>query len=414
MGRGSRHAEGDGRGCVSDVPDAGSEGDATRVVEAGRREEWTQGIVNVPVWRASTILYDSVGDLRAAGGRDSHHRLFYGRRGTPTQWSLADALTELEPGAEATLLYPSGVAAIASALLAVLSPGDELLLTDSAYDPTRGFADHFLKRFGVTTRYYDPMIGAGIADLIGERTRAIFLESPGSLTFEVQDVPAILQVAKDRGLVTLLDNTWATPLLFPAVARGVDYAILACTKYVVGHSDVMLGSVTAAKGKYAALRDASYALGQTASPDDAWLGSRGLRTMGVRLKAQGKAALEIARWLETRPEVARVLHPALPACPGHEFFVRDFKGSSGLFSFVLNGGGERARASLIDGLTHFGIGFSWGGYESLALPVDPQRHRSATEWQAEGPVVRLQIGLEEPGDLIADLEAGLMRFREAA
>ncbi|WP_228275119.1 cystathionine beta-lyase [Stakelama tenebrarum] len=386
---------------------------ATRIVTAGRRPEWTQGIVNPPVWRASTILYDSVGDLRAAGGRDSHHRLFYGRRGTPTQWSLADALTELEPGAEATLLYPSGVAAVSSALLSVLSPGDELLLADSVYDPTRGFADQFLKRFGVTTTYYDPMIGEGIASLVTDRTRAVFLESPGSLTFEVQDIPAILGVARDKGLVTLMDNTWATPLLFPAIAAGVDYSILACTKYVVGHSDVMLGSVTAAKGKYAELRKGAYHLGQTASPDDAWLGARGLRTMDVRLRAQGHAAMHIAQWLDRRPEVARVLHPGLPSCPGHEFFVRDFKGSSGLFSIVLNGGGERERAALIDGLRLFGIGFSWGGYESLALPVDPQKIRTVVPWEAEGPVVRLQIGLEDPDDLIADLDAGLMRFREA-
>jgi len=386
------------------------EKDPTRIVSAGRRPEWTQGIVNPPVWRASTILYESVAELRARGAADTHHKLFYGRRGTPTQWSLADALTELEPSAEATLLYPSGVAAVASALLAVLSPGDELLLVDSAYDPTRSLAAGMLKRFGVTTTFYDPMIGAGIADLCTERTRAIFMESPGSLSFEVQDVPAIVAVAKARGITTLIDNTWATPLLLPVIGMGVDYSILACTKYVVGHSDVMLGSVTAAQGQYGRLRDATYQLGQHASPDDAWLGARGLRTMAVRLRQHGEAALRIAEWLRTRPEVARVLHPALPDCPGHAIFARDFKGASGLFSFVLNGGGEAARAALIDGLRHFGIGFSWGGYESLALPVDPHRHRSATKWQAEGPVVRLQIGLEDPDDLITDLEAGLARF----
>ena len=391
-----------------------SKKDATRIVEAGRRPEWTQGIVNPPVWRASTILYDSVADLRAAGGRDTHHRLFYGRRGTPTQWSLADALTELDPGAEATLLYPSGVAAIVSALLAVLSAGDELLLVDSNYDPTRNFAEGILKRMGVTTRYYDPLIGAGIADLIGPNSKAIFLESPGSLTFEVQDIPAITAVARARGIVTLLDNTWATPLLLPAMALGVDLSILACTKYVSGHSDVMLGSVTAAPGHFQKLRSASYQLGQTASPDDAWLGARGLRTMAIRLKQHGDSALRIAQWLKGRPEVARVLHPALPDCPGHEYFLRDFKGPAGLFSFVLNGGSDAARAALIDGLEHFGIGYSWGGYESLALPVDPQRHRSATQWTAEGPLVRLQIGLEDADDLIADLDRGLARFREAA
>lgn len=388
-------------------------GSGTRVVTAGRRAHWTQGIVNTPLWRASTILYDTVADLRAAGQQNDPHRLFYGRRGTPTQWSLADALTALEPGAEATFLYPSGVAAISCALLAVLSPGDELLMADSVYDPTRGFAERFLKRMGITTRYYDPLIGAGIADQITQRTRAIYMESPGSLTFEVQDVPAIVAVAKQHGIATLLDNTWATPLGFPAIAAGVDYSILACTKYVVGHSDVMLGSVTAAKGRFAALRDVSFLFGQTASPDDAWLGSRGLRTMDVRMKAQSASALAVAQWLSEQPGVARVLHPALPSCPGHDVFARDFRAAAGLFSFILDGGDETARAAFIDGLDFFGIGYSWGGFESLALPVDPQHFRTVTPWTAEGPVVRLQIGLEDTDDLIADLAAGLERFRKA-
>lgn len=386
---------------------------ATRVVTAGRRPEWTAGIVNPPVWRASTILYDTVADLREAAGADTHHRLFYGRRGTPTQWSLADALTELEPGAEGTFLYPSGVAAIAATLLTLLSPGDELLLVDAAYDPTRNIANTLLKRMGITTRFYDPLVGGGIDALIGERTRAIFMESPGSLTFEVQDVPAIVAAAKARGVATVLDNTWATPLLFPAIARGVDYAVLAATKYVVGHSDVMLGAVTAAAGRFAALRSTSFQLGQVASPDDSWLASRGLRTMAIRLKQHEASALRIARWLDARPEVARVLHPALPSCPGHALWVRDFAGSSGLFSFVLRGGGEAARAALIDTLRHFGIGYSWGGYESLALPVDPARYRTATRPDFAGPLVRLQIGLEDPDDLIADLERGLDAFRAA-
>lgn len=387
--------------------------DATRVVSAGRRPEWTQGIVNPPVWRASTHLYGSVADLRANGARDTHHRLFYGRRGSPTQWSLADALTELEPGAEGTFLYPSGVAAIAAALLSVLSPGDELLVPDAAYDPTRSMATGLLKRFGIATRFYDPLVGAGIEDLIGAHTRAIFMESPGSLTFEVQDVPAIVAAAKARGITTLLDNTWATPLRFRAIEKGVDLVILAGTKYVVGHSDVMLGSVTAAPSHWRQLRDTSFQLGQVASPDDAWLGSRGLRTMAVRLAQHEASALKIARWLEERAEVDRVLHPALPTCPGHEHFVRDFTGSTGLFSFVLNGGDEAARAALIDGLDHFGIGYSWGGFESLAIPADPERHRTATTPAFAGPLVRLQIGLEDPDDLIADLAAGLDRFRAA-
>ena len=382
---------------------------STRVVTAGRRDEWTQGIVNPPVWRASTILYDSVEHLRETGRRDTHHRLYYGRRGTPTQWALADALTELEPGAEGTFLYCSGVAAVTAALLSVLDPGDELLLVDSAYDPTTGFAAGFLKRMGIVTRHYDPLIGGGIVELFSDRTKAILLESPGSLTFEVQDIPAIVAAAKARGVVTILDNTWATPLLFPAIEKGIDLTVLACTKYVVGHSDVMLGSVTAAPGHFAKLRNLSFQLGQVASPDDCWLGSRGLRTMAVRLKQHEASALNIARWLDDRPEVATVLHPALPDCPGHGHFVRDFKGSSGLFSFALEGGSEVSRAAFIDALRLFGIGFSWGGFESLAVPADPKRALGVPDHG--GALVRLHIGLEDPADLIADLDQAFAAFR---
>lgn len=409
MGRRSVHAQGNRRGGVSTDTGGKGQGPATRLVTAGRRKEWTQGIVNPPVWRASTVLYDSIADLKERQ-HDTHHRLYYGRRGTPTQWSLADALTELEPGAEGTLLYPSGVAAVSTALLSVLGPGDELLMVDSAYEPTRALCDGLLKRFGITTRFYDPLVGAGIADLIGEKTRAVFMESPGSLTFEVQDVPAICAAAKARGLITLLDNTWATPLYFRAIDKGVDLSIVACTKYVVGHSDVMLGSVTAAPSAWNRLRQTSYQLGQHVSPDDAWLGARGLRTMGVRLAQHQQNGLKIARWLEQQPQVARVLHPALPGCPGHEHWQRDFTGASGLFGFVLDGGDEAARTALIDGLALFGIGFSWGGFESLVIPADPGRMRSAAPWRAEGPLVRLHVGLEDADDLIADLAAGLERF----
>jgi cystathionine beta-lyase len=384
----------------------------TQLVEGGRRKAWTQGIVNPAVWRASTILFDSVADMRAASARPNDG-LYYGRRGTPTQWALADALTALEPGAEGTMLYPSGVAAVAGALLSVLKPGDELLMVDSAYEPTRSFCRTVLAPMGITTRFYDPMAGAGIADLIGERTAAILMESPGSLTFEVQDVPAICAAAKARGVATLLDNTWATPLLFPAIAKGVDLTILACTKYIVGHSDAMLGSVTAAPGRFARLRDLVHAYGVHVAPDDAFLGSRGLRTLGVRLRAHEASGLKVARWLAEQPAVARVVHPALPGCPGHDIWRRDFNGASGLFGFVLDGGDDAARTALIDGLRHFGIGYSWGGYESLAIPVDPAALRTTTRWQAAGPMVRLHIGLEDPDDLIADLDAGLKRFAAA-
>ncbi len=386
---------------------------ATRLAQAGRRSEWTSlpdrrgGIVNPAVWRASTILYDDVAHLRAAEARPDPHELYYGRRGTPTGWSLAEAITQMEPEAAGTMLYPSGVAAVVTALLAVLKPGDELLMVDSAYGPTRAFCDGFLKEFGVSTVYYDPLVGADIAAFCTERTRVIFLESPGSLTFEVQDVPAIVGVAKARGIVTLIDNTWATPLLLPAMALGVDISILACTKYIVGHSDVMLGSVSANAAHWPAVRKRTFALGQMASPDDAWLAARGLRTLDIRLRRQGESALEIAHWLETRPEVRRVLHPALPSCPGHAHWARDFHGASGLFAIELADSSDKARVAFVDALRLFGIGYSWGGFESLALPVDPARMRTAAPWQDRGPLVRFSIGLEDAGDLMADIAQAL-------
>jgi cystathionine beta-lyase len=383
----------------------------TDIVRAGRRKEWRGPLVNPPVHRGSTILFDSVAEMRAAA--PAFGRPYYGLHGTPTQWALSEALTELEPGAGGTMLYSSGLAAVTASLLAVLGAGDELLMVDSVYGPTRRFCDGLLRRYGVSTRYYDPMAGAGIAELIGDKTRAIFLESPGSQTLEVQDVPAICAVARERGIPTLIDNTWATPLFFPALSHGVDISILAATKYVGGHADLMLGAVTATPGHYPRLERASWDLGHAASPDDCWLAARGLRTMAVRLRQHEASARKVARWLKDQPQVARVLHPALPDCPGHAHWKRDFRGSTGLFSFVLNGGDDAARTRLIDGLELFGIGYSWGGYESLAVPVDPEKLRTATRWQAEGPLVRLHIGLEDPDDLIADLGRGLARYEAA-
>ena len=383
----------------------------TKLVHGGRRREWRGRLVNPPVHRASTILFDSVAEMRAAAPKFGEY--YYGLHGTPSQWALAEALTEMEPGAAGTMLYSTGLAAVTAALLSVLSAGDELLMTDSVYGPTRRFCDGFLRRYGVTTRYYDPLVGAGIADLIGERTRAIFLESPGSLTMEVQDVPAICAAAKSRGVATLLDNTWATPLFFPAIAAGIDLTILAGTKYVGGHADVLLGSVTATAELYPKLERTSWDLGQSVSPDDAWLCARGLRTMGVRLRQHEASALRIARWLSGHPQVAAVLHPALPDCPGHALWARDFKGSSGLFSFQLRGGGDAGRTRFLEALELFGLGYSWGGYESLVVPADPERLRTATRWEARGPLVRLQIGLEDADDLIEDLAAGFARWEAA-
>ena len=372
---------------------------ATRLVEGGRRKAWRGRLVNPPVERASTILFDSVAEMESGTAALGSYR--YGLQGTATHWALSEALTELEPGAAGTALFPSGLAAITSTLLAILSPGDELLAPDSVYGPTRKFCATSLKRFGVTTRYYDPLT----LPQPGPQTRAILLESPGSLTMEVQDVPAITALARERSIVTIIDNTWATPLLFPAIAAGVDISIMAGTKYVGGHADVMLGTATATAEHFEQLQSIAWDLGQCVSADDAWLASRGLRTMGVRLKQHEENALKIAHWLKTRPEVGLVLHPALPDCPGHELWKRDFKGSSGLFSFELK---TADRARFVDSLTMFGIGYSWGGYESLAMPVDGYRMVSA----APAPnLVRLHIGLEDPDDLIDDLASAFSASR---
>ena len=375
-------------------------GAATGLVQGGRRKDWRGRLVNPPVQRASTILFDNVGELEKA--RPGLGQWNYGLQGTVTHWALSEALTELEPGAAGTALYSSGLAAVSGALLAVLSTGDQLFVVDSVYGPTRKFCDTILKRLGIDVVYYDPLAGAEVADQFTERTRAILLESPGSMTMEVQDVPGICAAAHARDIVTLLDNTWATPLFFPALAAGVDISIQALSKYVGGHSDVMIGSATANAKHFPRLQRTGWDLGHAVSPDDAWLGSRGLRTLGVRLKQHEESALKIAGWLKGQPRVGRLLHPAFPDCPGHEYWKRDFKGSSGLFSFELKGADRETRTCFIDSLTLFGIGFSWGGYESLVLPMDPTR--SVSKAPAEN-LIRLQVGLEDPDDLIADLAA---------
>ena len=374
---------------------------ATKVVKGGRRKEWRGRLVNPPIERASTVLFDSVADMHSSKPGLGVYR--YGLQGTATHWALAEALTELEPGAAGTALFSSGLAAITTALLAVLSPGDNLLAPDNIYGPTRKFCDTFLKRYAVATTYYDPLT----VPEIGKRTRAVLLESPGSLTMEVQDVPAICAAARKHGVATLIDNTWATPLLFPAIGAGVDITILAGTKYVGGHADTMLGSVTATAEHFDRIQTLGWDLGHAVSPDDAWLGSRGMRTMALRLKQHEQSALEIAHWLKARPEVGMVLHPALPDCPGHDYWKRDFKGSSGLFSFELKGADAKARAAFVDSLELFGIGYSWGGYESLAIPADPVRTVSSPP---APNLVRLHIGLEDPADLIEDLDRAFAKL----
>lgn len=392
-----------------------TKGTDTRLVEAGRSDAWTRGpdmtagIVNPPVWHASTIVFDNLAALEAARRRPDEG-LFYGRRGTPTSWALEAALTELEPGAAGTKLYPSGVAAIAAALLTVVKAGDHVLMVDTAYEPSRAFAERTLKPLGVATSYYDPTIGDGIAALVQPNTRAILLESPGSLSFEVQDVPAIVAVAKASNIATVLDNTWATPLLFAAIGHGIDFSVQALTKYTGGHSDLMMGSVTTTPRWFGRLKATSYRLGYCVGPDDAYLALRGLRTLGLRLERQGASALRIAEWLQGHDAVARVMHPALPGDPGNALFRRDFTGASGLFAFTLKRGRREHTAALIDDLAHFGIGFSWGGFESLVLPVELDGIRTPTTTDSGGQIIRLSIGLENPADLIADLAAGLARY----
>jgi cystathionine beta-lyase len=382
----------------------------TKLVLGGRRKEWLRGMVNVPVSRTSTVLFDSVEEIHAAyPPKDG--RLSYGRNGTWTQWSLAEALTDLEPGAAGTRLFPSGSAAVSIALTSVLGPGDELLMVDSAYGPTRHFCDRELKRLGIATRYYDPVATPEeLEAMISDKTRAIFMESPGSLTFEVQDVPAICAMAKERGLTTLLDNTWATSFFFPAIAKGVDLAIVACTKYISGHSDLMMGAVTAAPSHWERLSRTGRSFGQYVSPDDAYLAARGVRTLGVRLRQHELGAVKVAHWLKDQPQVERIIHPAFADCPGHEFWRRDFLGSSGLFGFALKGGGDAARDRLVESLELFGIGYSWGGFESLAVPAEPDPIRTASKRDYGGPLVRLHIGLEDPDDLIADLAQALAAY----
>ena len=377
----------------------------TIAVSAGRMSREHFGVVNTPVYRASTILYH---DLASQKARDVPYT--YARRGTPSSRSLEEAITAFEGGAR-SVVVPSGLNAVATGILSVCGAGDHLLMVDSCYAPTRTFCDHTLKRFGIETTYYDPVIGSGIAALFKPNTRAVFCESPGSLTFEVQDIPAIAEVAHARGASVLLDNTWATPLFYPALARGADLSIQAATKYIGGHSDVMIGYVTANEAHAERLVDTHGNMGLYVSGDDCFLALRGIRTLPTRLKRHQETALKLTHWLAAREEVARVLYPALENDPGHAIWKRDFLGATGLFGVVLKPCSERAVAAFIDGLDHFGIGFSWGGYESLIVPAAIQR--SARPFKAEGPVVRVHAGLEDADDLIADLEAGLARLGSA-
>jgi cystathionine beta-lyase len=382
----------------------------TTVVTGGRDPASYHGFVNPPVYHASTVLYPSAEDFVAHRARYQ-----YGRRGTPTTEALEVAVQELEgPRCAGVALLPSGLAAIAAALLSVLKADDNLFVTDSAYGPTRAFCDQMLSRLGITTTYYDPLIGGAIATLLAPNTRAVFIESPGSLSFEMQDVAAIAEAAHGKDALVLMDNTWATPLYFRALDFGVDLSIQAGTKYIGGHSDVMLGTVSANSVTAAGLKNTVRLNGWCVGPDDMYLGQRGLRTLAVRLDRHYRSGVAVARWLEQRPEVLRLLHPAFASHPGHALWKRDFTGASGLFSVVLKPVPQKAVYAFLDTLELFGIGASWGGYESLAIPFDCSNVRTATRWAPGGPAVRFHIGLEAVEDLLADLERGFAALAVAA
>lgn len=375
-------------------------GSNTRLAHCGNDPRDYFGFVNPPVVHASTVLFPDAATMAARA-----QKYTYARRATPTSDALATAMNELE-GSAGTIIVPSGLAAVTTPLLAFLSAGDHVLIVDSVYGPTRIFANSMLKRLGVEIEFYEPTIGSGIAALMKPNTKVVYAESPGSNTFEVQDIAAMAAAAHAGGALLMMDNTWATPLFFKPLEHGADISIHAATKYLAGHSDVLSGTVSANAAAWPRLQETYNMMGCCAGPDDAYRVLRGLRTLGLRLERHQRSALEIAGWLEGQPGVAEVLHPGLASHPGHTLWQRDFSGSSGIFSVVLAGGGVRQAHAFLDALSIFGLGFSWGGFESLAVQVS-LADRTVAKGPYEGPVIRLQIGLEDVKDLQADLAAGL-------
>ena len=382
----------------------------TIITHAGRDPQRYAGLVNTPVFRGSTVLFPDVKSYESRDP-DDFKAMRYGIHGTPTTFALEEAVAQLE-GGHAAVALPSGLAAIVAAIAAFVKAGDHILVVDSVYGPTRGFCEKRLKPFGVEVEYYDPLLAGGISRLIRPNTTAVFCEAPGSLTFEMQDIPAIAAAAHARGIPVLADNTWGTPYFFRSFEHGIDVSIHAATKYIAGHSDALMGLIVTNESCWLTVRKAVADYGYCVSPDDCFLALRGLRTIGVRMNQQQQSALRIARWLEARPEVLRVLYPALASDPGHALWQRDFSGAASLFGVILKPVRWEAVAALIDALELFGIGSSWGGFESLAIRVDPTRVRTATRWNPGGPLVRLHIGLEDPADLIADLEQGFARLAQ--
>ena len=386
----------------------------TLIVTAGRSPEDNYGIVNPPVYHASTVLFPTVAELeRSQQERLNNNTVYYGRYGTPTTFAFQNAIAKLDGGYRAVAL-PSGQSAVLASLMAFLKSGDHILVVDSVYGPTRALCNGLLARYGITTSYYDPLIGPKIEALIRPETKVIFTESPGSQTFEVQDIPAISEVAKKNDCVVILDNTWATSLFFRPFDHGVDVCIQAATKYIVGHSDAMLGVVTTNEKYFDLLQKTALDLGAPAGPDDLYLGQRGLRTLRVRLDRHMSTALELAMWLERQPIVQKVLHPGLPSNFGHSIWQRDFRGSSGLFGVVLQPTNKHAIAAMLDHMELFKMGYSWGGYESLIIPTNPSDQRTATNWNPSHPTLRIHAGLEDPEDLRKDLEDGLHRLENAS
>ncbi len=379
----------------------------TVLTHSGRDPLAHFGAVNTPVFRASTILAPSYADRKREKGEREPR---YGRRGTPTTFTLEDVLADIE-GGDQCVLCPSGLSAVTTAILPFVSQGDHILMADCVYGPARNFTTKFLPRYGVETTFFDPAVGGGIASLIQDNTKVVYLEAPGSQTFEMQDMPAIAAAAHARGCIVITDNTWATGLFFKPFAHGCDVSVHAATKYIVGHSDAMLGAITCTEATYGPIREMWSLLGVAAAPDDVYLATRGVRTMQVRLEQHQKNATEVAKWLQGRAEVARVLYPALESDPGHALWKRDFTGASGLFGVVLQPANEAQLEAFFDALELFGMGSSWGGYESLAIPADPGGNRTATKWAPEGPLIRLHIGLENPADLMADLDAGFAAMK---
>ena len=379
----------------------------TKAAHLGRNTDLSSGFVNLPEYHGSTVLYESAeAFLRSHEERNIPNKVQYGRRGTPASFALEQTVCELEGGYGA-ITTSSGLSAITNALMTVLSAGDHILMTDTVYEPTRSFCDRVLTKFDIDCTYYDPMVGANIRQLVKPNTKVIFLESPGSLTFEVQDIPAITAVARELDIVTIIDNTWATPLYLNPFSLGVDISVHAATKYITGHSDAMLGIICSNEKYAATIRNSVFAYGECAGPNTIFLGLRGLRTMPTRLEQHYAAGMEIAEWLADRSEVQWVIHPAYIDSPGHEFWARDFTGASGLFAFLLDDDISQATTNaFLNALNLFGMGYSWGGFESLLIPVYPQRARTATTWEETGQLMRIHVGLESVKDLKADLEGG--------